>query len=144
MSYDIISELANSFFERNKIDISANDLIKIAKGEIKVWAWCEGMGSDANIFFIREDGSLFGYDHYKRYGYGKQVDEFHLLRDVLCEQGVDWEVIPCRFSNNLYIHPTDKVWLESLCKDLKLLLWGNPYACLECICRELESNSNTE
>ena len=137
MDLEKITKLAKNFWEREKTEITPNDILQ-NMGEIKVWAWCTGMGSDANIFFIREDGSLFGYDHYKRYGYGKQVDEFHLLRDVLCEQGVDWEVIPCRFSNNLYIHPTDKVWLESLCKDLHLLFIGNPYACMECICRELE------
>ena len=140
MDYEKITRLAESFWEREKSEIFPRDTLK-HMGEIKAWAWCIGMCSEADIYFIKKDGSVFRYNHYKRYGYGKQVDEFHHLQDVLCEQGIDWEVIPCMFSNNLYIHPTDKVWLESLCKDLHLLFAGNPYACMECICRELEEHN---
>ena len=140
MDLDIITNLSKRFLARKKNEITPNGILKNI-GEIKVWAWCTGMGSDANIFFVKEDGSLFNYDHYKHWGYGKQVDEFRLLRDVLCEQGIDWEVIPCMFSNNLYIRPVDKAWFESLCKDLHLMFVGNPYAYMECICQKLEEQN---
>jgi hypothetical protein len=142
MNLKIISELANSFLEREKIGISANDLIKSVKEDTLAWAWCMGMGSEANIYFVKKDSTILSYDHYKCHGYGNQIDAFYLLQEMLCEQGEDWEQYPCMYSNNLYISLPAKAWFELLCNDLNLLSWGNPYTCLERICRELEKNSN--
>lgn len=142
MNIKTINELAHRFLEREKISISANDLINSVKEDILAWAWCTGMGSVANIYFVKKDGTILSYDHYKIHGYGNQVDAFYLLQEKLCEQGGDWEQYPCLYPNNLYISLPAKAWFESLCKNLKLLFWGNPYACLECICRELEGKSN--
>lgn len=138
MNYEMISELAGVFLSREKIGISANDLIKTAKEDVIVWAWCTGMGSDANIYFIKKDGTICHYDHWKNYGYADQVDAFCLMQEMLREQKGDWVQYPCMYDNNLYISRHDKAWVERLCKAPMLRFGGNPYACLECICRELE------
>lgn len=141
MDYQKIKRLAESFWEREKTDISPNDILK-NMAEIKAWAWCTGMGSETDIYFIKKNGGVFHYDHYKHNGHGKQVDAFYLLQEMLREQGGLWTQIRCMYSNNLYIRPTDKAWLELLQEGLYSLFGSNPYACMEYICRELEGNNN--
>ncbi len=137
MEKDKIFELAVNFHKREKNSLNADDLRKIDADEIKLWAMYTGMGSDADIYIIKKDGSVFNYDHNKLYGYGADTDELHLLQKFLLEQGTLWERIPCMYSNYLYIRPADKAWLESLCDDLRLLSAGHPYACMECVCQSL-------
>ena len=137
MGKDKIYELAVNFHKREKNSINADDLRKIDADEVKMWAMYTGMGSDASIFIIKKDGSVFQYDHNKLYGYSACTDEFQLLQKFLLEQDTLWERIPCMYSNCLYIRPADKEWLELLCKNLCLLSAGHPYACMELVCQTL-------
>ncbi len=59
------NELIKSFWKREKTEITPDDLKAINIQEIKTWAWCTGMGSDAYILFNRNDGSILEYNHYK-------------------------------------------------------------------------------
>ena len=137
MEKDKIFELACNFHKREKNSLNADDLRRIDAAEIKLWAAYTGMGSDAGIYIIKKDGSVFVYDHNALYGYSVSLDEFFLLQKFLLEQGTLWEQIRCMYSNSLYIHPADKAWLELLCEDLGLLSAGHPYACMEIVCQAL-------
>lgn len=137
MEKDKVFELAVNFRKREKINIDASSLREIDAAKIKLWAVYTGMGSDADIYIIKKDGSVFVYDHNALYGYSAGLDEFFVLQNFLLEQGTSWEQIRCMYGNSLYIHPADKAWLELLCESLGLLSAGHPYACMEIVCQAL-------
>ena len=134
------TELAIAFLNREKVDVDDSYFLKLCKTDvekIKLWALCRGMGSEADIYVINEDGSVLHYDNNKLYGYGNRTDKFLRIRDILNEQGVLWEHIHCQFNNCLLIRSSDKTWLESLYEDLRVPFVAQPYACLECVCQNL-------
>lgn len=47
MARERIAEITHCFLSREKKELTPEDLAKCNMDEIKAWAWCTGMGSDA-------------------------------------------------------------------------------------------------
>lgn len=128
-----INELRKSFFEREKSKITPEDLTKINMQEIKAWAWCTGMGSDAYILFVKNDGTILDYDHSK---YSNDFDKFAQIEKMFLSQTEEWSLYRWRFINHLYIRTIDKEWLDH-CREIFILANDNPIICIECICQKI-------
>ena len=99
-------ELLKSFQHREKIEITPNHLKKSHfMASIKAWAIDTGMGCDAHIIFVKNNGEMLHYNHHK---YGDDNKAFYEIVQGLLSQDVDWELYKCNFLSEVYVRPEDK------------------------------------
>lgn len=133
-------ELLKSLHQREKIQLTPDNLKKLNMIEIKAWAWCTCMGSDASILFLKQDGKMLYYNHYK---YSDSFNEFAMIEQRFLSQKDDWVLYRCHFINNLYIRPEDKAWFDK-CWIEFIRPTGSAMIAIECICQSIsESKKNT-
>ena len=129
----LAQELAKGFFHRPKHRLNPGALSRLKQEDLLLWAWGTGMGSDLYFYAIKNDGTLWKYDHHSyRQGKADAAD----LPFLPWEQAEGWLHYKCRFHNKIFLRPEDKEWFEMLWTNLPHKL-RSPYVFLEFACRML-------
>jgi hypothetical protein len=142
MDFNMVKEINERLLkdfrsERKRAEITNRDICKehfLEYNGIVAWAWCTGMGSDAYILLLKNNGTLLEYNHYK---YSDDFNEFAEIQQHLLEKKESWLLYRCNFINNFYICPEFKAWFDK-CWKAFVLPNGNPYVCIEYICQSIE------
>ncbi len=129
-----INWLIKSYFNREKIIITPDDLGKLNVDELRAWVWFVGMGSDACLLFVKNDGTVLEYNHYD---FSRDFNSFvKAEQDFLAGKDGVWLLHECRFGNRLYVCAQDKTWFDECWNDF-LIYSGSPLIYIELLCKKI-------